>query len=414
MGWFSRLRVPKRPTGQVVRVDAREFGIVNPGSESRDFGIVNLGSEFSGKVRELIDKNTLTLGKPFRSGGVLGTTCLPVLGAGSAVTSSLAAGNVFLATANPATLMAINEGVGSAVMGSSGIIAQAPFIAASTAILPVVLPVMFFMTVSSMMMSVQFDRLQSSLDRLADMIKEVLKREVAEDYGNTLSAVTRLQDISSEFDVSKKFTDEMKIRLALVERDLSAMRHKYEILTGERLSAEGTTEGIDSVELRLKMAPINQHLYALSDVASVYADRQRLRLALQDNPDNVAQSVKALNRKVQTTRQRLADLLEKNPLVQYQDELKRTLEHMGWWERTVSQRGRKKTLKKTSELTTQIRADDLAPVSSSMRSWSDSLAGSHDHDEGLLQAVVYYRGDEGKGELKAYYTQDIQLQPEQG
>ena len=37
--------------------------------------------------------------------------------------ASLHAGNVFLATANPATLMTIGSGVGSAVMGLTGIVA---------------------------------------------------------------------------------------------------------------------------------------------------------------------------------------------------------------------------------------------------------------------------------------------------
>ena len=217
MEWLRRLRVPKKPAGQILRVDDRELGVVD------------LGSVISRDVRALIERNILTHGEPFRSGGVLGASSLPILGTGSAAASSLFAGNVFLATANPATLMAMKGGVGSAVVVGGKIVGQAPFIAASTAILPVVLPVMFFMTVSSMIMSVRFDRLQSSLDRLAGMIREALKREVAEDYGEVLSAIARLQDIASEFDESRRFTDEMKIRLALVERDLgcrpSKIRH---------------------------------------------------------------------------------------------------------------------------------------------------------------------------------------------
>ena len=38
-------------------------------------------------------------------------------GGGGTAAASLLAGNVFLATANPATLMTIGTGVGSAVMG---------------------------------------------------------------------------------------------------------------------------------------------------------------------------------------------------------------------------------------------------------------------------------------------------------
>ena len=390
MGWFDRRRGRKKPTGQIVTIDDRELAILD------------LGSAISRDVRALIDGNTLTHGEPFRTGGVLGASCLPVLGAGSAAASSLFAGNVFLATANPATLMAVKGGVTSAVMGSTGIVAQAPFIAAGTAIVPVVLPVMFFMTVHSMMTSVRFDRLEASLNRLAQMIEEVLKREVAEDYGEVLSAVARLQDISSEFDGSRRFTDEMKIRLALVERDLSAAHYKYDLLTGKTLATETGA----------KLAPADQHLYALSGVASVYVDRQRLRLALQDNPDDMARSVMALHQKVQRTRTGFTKLLDDNPLLQYQKELNQSLEDMSLWEKHVFRRGEKKERERVSQLVLGVRADDLPPVLSSIQSWSDSMGESG--DAGLEQSIVYYRDDDGAGKLRAFYTGDLRLEPGQG
>ena len=262
---------------------------------------------------------------------------------------------------------------------------------------------MFFMTVSSMMMSIRFDRLQSSLDRLTGIIKQVLKRDVAEDYGEVLSAIARLHDISLEFDESRRFTDEMKIRLALVERDLSAVHHKYGILVRESLAGNVEPTAIE-------LAPIDQHLYALSGVASIYVDRQRLRLALQENPDDLARSVKVLNGKVRTTREGFSTLLESNPLVQYQNELRQVLDDMGWWERNVFERGRKKSLEKADQRTTGIRADQLTTVLLSLQSWSDSMRESD--DQGLQQSVVYYRSDGGKGELKAYYTADVELQPQ--
>ena len=389
MGWFNRSRGGRKPVGQIVTID------------DRDLAVVDLGTAMSRDVRALIEGNILTHGEPFRTGGVLGASCLPVLGAGSTAASSLFAGNVFLATANPATLMAVKGGVTSAVMGSGGIVAQAPFIAAGTAIVPVVLPVMFFMTVHSMMTSVRFDRLEASLNRLAQTIQEVLARGVAEDYGEVLSALARLEDIAGEFDGSRRFTDEMKIRLALVERDLSAVHYKYDLLTGKVLSTP----------LGATLAPADQHLYALSGVASIYVDRQRLRLALQDNPDDVARSAMTLHQKVQRTRTGFAKLLEDNPLVQYQKELNQSLDDMGWWARYVF-RGKRKELENASESVLRVRADDMPRVLSSMQSWSDSMGESD--DAGLAQSVVYYRDDAGAGRLKAYYTGDLRLESGQG
>ena len=97
--------VSQHPVGQITTIG------------EQNLGIVDLGTDVSNELRLLIDKNILTRGEPFQSGGMLGSACLPLLGVGSAVSSSLFAGNIFLATANPATLMHIGAGVGAAVMG---------------------------------------------------------------------------------------------------------------------------------------------------------------------------------------------------------------------------------------------------------------------------------------------------------
>ena len=192
----------------------------------------------------------------------------------------------------------------------------------------------------------------------------------------------------------------MKIRLALVERDLGAVHQKYGILIGESFSG---TAGATEVDL----APIDQHLYALSGVAGIYVDRQRLRLALQDNPDDLARSVGALNGKVRSTREGFRNLLEDNPLVEYQKELSGALEDMDWWERNVFERGRRQSLEEADQRTTEIRTDQLTTVLLALQSWSDSMEDCD--DQGLQQSVVYYRGDGGKGELTAYYTADVGL-----
>ena len=107
------------------------------------------------------------------------------------------AGNVFLATANPATLMTIGAGVGSAVMGSAGIVAQAPFVAASSALLPAVAPVMLFVTVSSMITGARLDRLQTTLGALAEILERVRHLREAEAYATFQSATKQLDRIRS-------------------------------------------------------------------------------------------------------------------------------------------------------------------------------------------------------------------------
>ena len=269
-------RSPVDPVGQIVEINGQKLAMIDLGQTiSRDF-------------RVTMNDNILSHGEPFGSGGALGKAAFAGFGAGSTMATSLLAGNVFLATASPTTLMPIGAGIGSAVMGPTGIISQAPFIAAGSAIMPVVAPVMLFMTVFGIMMLARFERVQDSLNTLAETISEILKRDVAEDYGLVLSANERLRDIREEFEESRRFTDEMKIRLALVERDLSSVHHKYGIIAGGRISGKIATQ----------MAPTDQHIFAMSAVANINVDRLRLMLGLQDNPDDIRRSSEALVHKV--------------------------------------------------------------------------------------------------------------------
>ena len=150
--------VPRDPVGQVLTYEGHS-----------KMALVDLGSDASDALRA-----SWSTARPFESGGVIESAwLLPLLGAGSTTASSLLAGNVFLATANPATLMTIGSGLGSAVMGAGGIVAQAPFVAASSALIPVVAPVMLFTTVSSVVMGARLDRVQRSLGRLYEAVEGV-------------------------------------------------------------------------------------------------------------------------------------------------------------------------------------------------------------------------------------------------
>ena len=95
-----RNEVPTAPVGQILT------------HEGHSLALVDLGRDASLALRE-----SWPADQPFQSGGAIDSSwLLPMLGTGSTAASSLLAGNVFLATANPATLMTIGTGVGSAVM----------------------------------------------------------------------------------------------------------------------------------------------------------------------------------------------------------------------------------------------------------------------------------------------------------
>ena len=381
-------RISRHPVGQITKIEGQRLGIID------------LGTDLSSELRAQIDTNILTHGEPFKSGGVLGPACLPVIGTGSAVVSSLFASHIFLATANPNALMQIGSGVGSAVIGSGGkILLHAPFIQASSAIIPVVAPVMFFMTVSSMMMSARFDQIQVSLDQLATTVAQLLRREIVGDYGILLSAMERLRDISAEFEECRRFTDEMRMRMALVEKDVNILHHKYNILANPE-------NRVDSI-LAANLAIPDINLFTLSSLADIQVDRLRLKLALQDNPDDACRSFSMLNSKIDRYEASFKCLLENDSVKEYEKELNDSLDGMNWWKRHISEKKIAKQKEAEVEALDDIserRLDTLLNLSR----WSEDLALGK--DAGHEQSVVYYRANDGKGELKAYYTSDWQLQ----
>ena len=87
--------------------------------------------------------------------------------------------------------MVIGEGVSTAVMGGGRIIGHAPFIAASSAILPVVAPVMLFMTVSSLITGARLDQMQRALGTLSEVLARVRQDSAQrEKKGSSLDTVT--------------------------------------------------------------------------------------------------------------------------------------------------------------------------------------------------------------------------------
>ena len=197
----SPQEVPRDPVGQILTYEGRSIALVDLGGDASDALRASWSTE-----------------RPFHSGGLVESAwMLPMLGAGSTAASSLLAGNVFLATANPATLMTIGTGVGSAVLGPAGIVAQAPFVAATGALIPVLAPVMLFTTVSSVMMSARLDRVQRTLGRLSEVVEDMRCHLEAEDYARFENAAVQIEDMSSEFAHCQRLANDVPNRLSLVE-----------------------------------------------------------------------------------------------------------------------------------------------------------------------------------------------------
>ena len=362
--------------------------------EGRSIALVDLGRDASDALR-----TSWSTARPFQSGGVIESAwLLPMLGVGSTTASSLFAGNVFLATANPATLMTIGTGVGSAVMGPTGIVAAAPFVAASGALIPVVAPMMLFTTVSSVMMSARLDRVQRTLGRLFEVVEGVRRLLDAEDYARFETAAEQIDGIQSQFERYQRFASGDALRLSLVEDKVRLLRSKYGLLmTGDVHSEDDARSAVSSL-----------NRFFLASLYDIQVDLLQLYLALQDDPDVVEFRQSRLREKIERYGKDFRKNLDDDAVGAFHRKLKADLARSRW---SYFPRGWRRPF--GGELTTRVRnvraiRKDFNSVQARIRRWIEAFESAT--DESHEQCIVFYCEPDGERALRAYHTRDVRLE----
>ena len=389
-----RPEVPQGPVGQILTHERYS-----------KLALIDLGREASEALRR-----SWPVARPFQSAGVIDSTWLqPLLGAGSTAASSLLAGNVFLATVNPQTLMTIGAGVGSAVIGPTRIVAQAPFVAASTALIPVLAPVMFFMIVGSAITGARLDRVQRALGALSEDLTRVRYLLEVGVLARIESAIEQLDEIGSQFEYGQRFTEGMKIELVSARRDVTWLRRKFGHLAMREIRSED--------DARVAVSDIN--LFVLSSLTDLRADALRLHLTLQDDPHYTERREAVLRRKVELCADSFNTLLDRDPLRAFRDQLQQDLDELGRFEflpwglpdpaaQVIRTLGGGRSLKHHIRAIDAILEKDLPPVRSRMQRWISELESSA--EPALEESIVFYRERNGRRALKAYHTRELRLQ----
>ncbi|WP_456046983.1 hypothetical protein [Actinomyces sp.] len=235
------------------------------------------------------------------SSQVLGSTASTVTAVASTAASAAIAPTLFMATANPATLMQLGSGVGSAVMGASGIAAQAPFIPVAAS-LPVVAPLALMGIVNTAVTMRQFQAVNAKLDTLANTLTHLLVRTDITQIAGLIAASKTLGDITEEYDELGHFTPAMIARFAVAEQALIAVAQRQELLL---LSAESraldTEVPIDDVIRDVNTA-------GLAYITEVQVHALHLALALQESPALVTKRAQQLTECIDTTNERWSTL----------------------------------------------------------------------------------------------------------
>ncbi|GEM_PF-3891440 len=249
-----------------------------------------------------------------------------------------------------------------------------------------------------MMICARLDQIRSSLDQLAKAVEQLLVHQTANDYATLVSALGRLRDVSEEFDGCRRFTDDMRMRLALAESDLNLLHHKYAFLLKRPVGAE----------FEANLAPSNIEFFTAASLADIQIDHLRLKLALQDNPDDARRRFSALTSRIDDYEKSFRDLLKKDSIEEYRKRLQNSVGRMGWWKRNVFRRRTRMEREAEIDRIQSGPERSLVTLRPYISKCLDDLASLK--DVGQKQAIIYYRENGGRGDLKAYYTSDWQLQ----
>ena len=235
------------------------------------------------------------------SSQVLGSTASTVTAVASTVASATIAPTLFMATANPATLMQLGSGVGSAVMGASGIAAQAPFIPVAAS-LPVVAPLALMGVVNTAVTMRQFQAVNAKLDTLANTLTDLLARADITQIAGLIAASKTLGDITEEYGELGHFTPAMIARFAVAEQALAAVarRHELLLLSAERRALDPETDIEDVIR--------DVNAAGLAYITEVQVHALHLALALQESPALVTKRTQQLTECIDKTNERWSTL----------------------------------------------------------------------------------------------------------
>ena len=320
------------------------------------------------------------------SSQVLGSTASTVTAVASTVASATIAPTLFMATANPATLMQLGSGVGSAVMGASGIAAQAPFIPVAAS-LPVVAPLALMGVVNTAVTMRQFQAANAKLDTIANSLTNLLVRADITQIAGLIAASITLGDISEDYSELGPFSPSMTSRFAVAEQSLAAVARRQELLL---LSAESraleTDTPIDDVIRDVNAA-------GLAYITEVQVHALHVALALQECPALVTKRTQQLTECIDKTNERwstLKNLSEgvKAKITEYEEEdQKKSMFSRQTHDLSALKERREKILENEKTLIDEhgSKLEAFKELSQSLREQQESHA-----------TLVYWRDDSGE------------------
>ncbi|MBO1031388.1 hypothetical protein IPV09_08565 [Tessaracoccus sp. SD287] len=270
----------------------QEVAVRRLGKEGAELAVF----EFQGRLRDLMlssfRQGYLTTGSYLpdaKAVSTQGAMSIAVAGTslGATALSASLASTLYVATADPSTLMKIGQGLGSAVMGTRGIVGQAPFLPVASS-LPVVAPILAIQVLNTAMMMQQFEQVDRKLDTIKNTLDRAIARIEATHTGELLASSYTVDDVYSQYSLEGSFSQDMLVRLALAERDVRALAARFRQL----VEARTTTNGAELSEVQ--QANYDAHSAMLASFVALRVAYLRVCVDMQENPKSVGASMERL------------------------------------------------------------------------------------------------------------------------
>ena len=389
-----------------VRNEIRAITLDNENQNSK-IALLSFEGEPRDQMLASLKSSYLQTGSYVKDGGSISkNTILPTILGGSAAlgVSSAMSGNLFMATANPATLMTVGEGVTSAVVGAGGkIVTQAPFVSAAGAIIPVVAPLIAFQALVSISMARNFDAINKRLDNIEKSIARLIQRTEATYVGEIVSAQSRLSNVEERLSESGFFTNHMQMRLSLIEHAINPVFERYHyLLDGQKISKNMSSDDLVYRNFDALMA-IN------TSILDLKLDVLRLKLTYQENPAFIEKSTKNLLDKVGRYQKLWGEVNDSiKELESIHKHVSSALEDLSWLQRKIFRRrdyselSRQKSALQISEQEKNKFKDTLCGASGVAEKIEDAISG--DRNEKL--SIIYWKDENGE---HCYYTGELDV-----
>jgi len=250
--------------------------------ENQNMQLLEIKGEGREQLIQKLSQNYLSTGRYTKNQMSVSPTVMSSLittsGIGLTAISADLSSKLFMATANPNSLMNLSSGgVGSAVMDGGSIVGQAGFIPVAAS-LPIVAPIIAMQVMSTLAITEQFKVVNKKLDVIQKEVDQILLRQEITNIADLISAIDVVDELFAQYSTIGYFSQDMIIRLALVERDTGKLKARYEILNSINESTASEYKNSDA------------YLTLLSSLLLLRIRYLRLCLDTQETPEFIKHS----------------------------------------------------------------------------------------------------------------------------